>query len=358
MNPEKDFFFISYNHKNEEVLEDTSFFDSKYVNYWIDYERMRATDNSWIDRVNKTTVNDHCKGAVFYLSTDSLSSEAVETEIEIVQRIRETRPDFFVFAVLIGGISIPHLIKKTYLSVNDSELVRTLPLSRIVKISTLFSDEKIYLVRDPNDLESYQKQILANLFDSGVVLNQESIKNKLKTNNKLDAYDRYQFGRFYKPETVSNIYLAHTNEIIDRNGTSYIKLEDGTVRPVEPIKWIILDYDDGKMRLISESVLESISGSVIDKWLNSVFLDVAFSAEEREKLTAPVSTLNYEEYNHYNEQNGINPTNGSFWLNSINKRNQTNMLMYVNGVKVNTIGSPKHLKNGIRPVIEISAEKM
>lgn len=358
MNPQKDFFFISYNHRNEEVLEDTSFFDSSYANYWIDNEKMRATDNSWIERVERTTANEHCKGAVFYLSTDSLSSDAVETEIAIVQRIRETRPDFFVFAVLIGGISIPHLIKKTYMSVEDSELVRTLPLSRIVKISTLFSDEKIYLVRDPHNLESYRKQIMTNLFESGVVLNQESIENELKKNKKIDAYNRYQFGRFYKQEIVSNVYIAHTNEISERNGTSYIKLEDGTVRPVEPIKWIILDYDDGKMRLISESVLETITGNVIDRWLNGFFLDIAFSAEEREKLTAPVSTLTYEEYNHYNENNDINPTNGSFWLNSINKRNQTNMFMYVNGVKVNTIGSPKHLKNGIRPVIEISVEKM
>lgn len=358
MDPRKDFFFISYNHRNDEVREDASFFDSNYVNYWIDNEKMRATDNSWVERVENTAKSDHCKGAVFYLSTDSLSSNAVEKEIEIVWRIRESRPDFFVFAVLIGGLSIPHLIKQLYMSTDDSELTQTLPLSRISKISSLFSDEKIYLVRNPQTIDFYRKQILVTLFEKGVVLNQESIENDLKNNNKLDAYKRYEFGHFYKTETVSNIFLARINELARHNGKTYIKLEDETVRQTEPIKWIILDYNDGKMRLISESVLENISGNDMNRWLNNTFLDIAFSSEEREKLTAPVSTLTYEEYNHYNEQNDINPTNGKFWLNSVNKRNQANMLMYVNGIKVNTIGYPKHLKNGIRPVIEISVEKM
>ena len=147
MDSEKDFFFISYSHADQAVWEDVSYFDERCANYWIDKE-MRGTDDSWIQRVRDTLDLPHCKGAVFYLSENSLASGAIEKEINAVLYKIEKSPDFFVLAVLIEGCSVSHLVKKTYMKVDDdSKLKKTLPLSRLVVLGKLFSDEKIFLKR-------------------------------------------------------------------------------------------------------------------------------------------------------------------------------------------------------------------
>lgn len=358
MNGKKAFFFISYSQRDVEVQEDVHFFDDQYVNYWIDKDGMRATDDTWIARARETIMNENCKGVVFYLSVHSLASNAVETEIDIVSEKRKQSPDFFVFAVLVDGLSIPHLIKKLYSATEDGRLANMLPLSRIVKISEMFSDEKIYLIRQTDRLSAYREQLLKNLSECGVVLNQEAIEDKLSSQKKLDAYKRYTLGMFYEPVTESRIYLTSTNTFEEIKGKWYVRLEDGTVHRAEPIKWIILDYSKGNMRLISERVLEKIPGRQIDAWLNTFFLPLAFNDKEREMISGPVRTMTCDEYVFYSEQDEINPANDSFWLNSINKRNEPNMLMYVNGRHIDRNGYRKDKKLGIRPMIEIRAENM
>ena len=75
-------------------------------------------------------------------------------------------------------------------------------------------------------------------------------------------------------------------------------------------------------------------------------------------LVSPIRTLTYEEYENYNKQKSINPREGRFWLNSINKRGQSNMLMCVNGSTINILGLHKKNKCGIRPVIEIKEDDL
>ena len=61
------------------------------------------------------------------------------------------------------------------------------------------------------------------------------------------------------------------------NGKWYIKLFDNSVHKVDPIKWIILDYRDGIVTLLSERVLDRIVGQEIDSWLNTTFRSLAFN---------------------------------------------------------------------------------
>lgn len=353
MNTEEYYFFISYSQKNVAVDEDLERFKKEYVNYWIDKDGMRATDNSWIERAKKAIFNEKCKGSVFYLCENSLKSGAVEQEIDLVNTRRRDNPDFFAIAILVGGGSIPELIKNVYMSVDNASLTKTLPLTRIAKIAGLFTDEKIFIVRNENDLEEYYDKLIKNLIDYGVILNKESLENRLLSENELDSYKRYNFGTFYSNEYAPDVHLMSSNVFEELNGNFYIKLDDGLVYAADPIKWIILDYSDGKMKLISERVLERIPGKDIDSWLNDYFYRIAFSEEEKQKIVGRVTTLSFEEYSAYNSKNNINPTNGKFWLNSVNERKQQNMLMCVSGAKVDRIGLRKDIKYGIRPVIEI-----
>lgn len=353
MNHDEPFFFISYSQKNIAVDDDLVYFDKESVNYWIDKDGMRATDNTWVERARQTIFDKKCRGALFYLCENSLKSDAVEKEIDLVNARREENTNFFVIAVLVGGKSIPNLIKNVYMSVDNSALEKNLPLSRIVKIANLFTDEKIFIVRYKENLAGYYGELIKNLIDFEVILNKESLERKLLRDNELDPYRRFSFGTFYNEELLSDVYLMSYNVFEELNGNLFIKLNDGFVRAANAIKWIILDYSDGKMKLISEQVLERIPGKDIDNWLNDYFYNLAFSSEEKQKIVGKVRTLSFDEYSLYNSKNNINPTNGKFWLNSVNVRKQQNMLMCVSGSKIDQIGLRKDIRYGIRPVIEI-----
>lgn len=353
MNKDENYFFISYNQKNGAVNEDLAFFEETHANHWIDRNEMRATDDTWINRAEQAIFDGKCKGAIFYFCENALRSSAVEKEIDLVCRRRKENPDFFALLIIVGGRSIHELIRNVYASVEVTELAKTLPLTRIAKICELFPDEKIFIVRDVSDLEKYREALLRNLNEYGVILNKEAVENELRSNNKLDVYSRYSFGTFYGETPISDINLMSVNTFEEWNGYRYVKLADGSVRAAEEIKWIILDYSDGKMKLISEKVLEKIPGKDIDRWLNDDFYTLAFSTEEKEQIVGIVSTLSYQEYLRYSEKNSINPTNGKFWLNSVNERSQPNMLMCVSGERIDRIGLRKDKTYGIRPVIEI-----
>lgn len=353
MNYEESYFFISYSQKNIAVDKDLERFRNNCVNYWIDKDGMRATDDTWIERARKTIFDEKCKGAVFYLCENSLKSAAVEQEIDLVNSRRKENPDFFTIAILVGGNSIPELIKNVYLSVDNSLLTKTLPLSRIVKIANMFTDEKIFIVRNENNLEEYYATVIKNLADFGVMLNKELIEKKLLEDKELDVYKRYSFGTFYYDECEPDVHLVSSNVFEELNGNIYIKLDDGFAHKSVAIKWIILDYANGNMKLISERVLDKIPGKDIDSWLNNFFYKIAFSKEEKRRIVGKVRTMSFEEYCLYNGKNNINPTNGKFWLDSINERQQQNMLMCVTGTKIDRVGLRKDIKYGIRPVIEI-----
>lgn len=352
-NSKHNFFFISYSWKNSEVQDDVRFFTEHHVNHWIDKEGMRLTDDTWKERVAKTVFDEHCRGAVFYLSADSLQSDAVDFELETVKCKKQEDPDFFIIAIVIGGLSIPHLIKQVYDRTDDTKLWDVLPLVRIAKLTELFTDEKMLLRRDGNDLDSYYKTLMVNLTERGVIHTKRSVEDELLSKNRLDAYKRYSFGMFYDPEPAANVHYDKEDAFFERNGAHYIKLPDGTVHPAKKIKWIILGINGSSMKLITETAVESIAGSEIDSWLNGRFRNIAFSEEEKALLIGRIRTLTYDEYVSYSSESDINPTKCCFWLNSINIRRQTNSLMYVNGTRIDKIGKNKSCQVGIRPVIDI-----
>ena len=124
-----------------------------------------------------------------------------------------------------------------------------------------------------------------NLSEVGVILNKENVEKKLSYDNKLDAYKRYEFGLYYEPETVNNVIVQERNVFIEKNGRKFIRLDDG-VHIGKPIKWIILDCQMGKVRMITEKTIAKIPGRDIDTWLNDYFRRIAFSdAESKVSVT-------------------------------------------------------------------------
>ena len=347
-------FFISYSHADLTIIEkDLEYFDEHFFNYLIDKEKFKATDDSWIKKAHSLIFSEQCCGAIFYLSPDALKSDAVEKEIDAVkERMAEDR-DFFVFAVILGGSSIPELIKTVYSGTETAALSQTLPLRRIAAIADIFPDDKIYIERNIQKIDFYYEELYNNLHPFNVISDIRMIESNLQKSGQMDAYKLFSFGRFYTEPTEQSINILGTNIIEERDKSRYVKLNDGKVYSVEPLKWIVLKGGTNSLTLISESVVESIVGNRIDEWLNGFFRQLAFLPEDAERIIGRIRTLTYAECLEFGIDR-INPKKESFWLSSINIRKQSNRLMCINGKKINELGLLKNTAFGIKPVIEIS----
>lgn len=356
MSTSENFFFISYNQKDGDkiVYKDEEYFKKHFFNCWIDKDGMRATDNTWIERARATIFNENCKGAVFYLSENSLKSDAVEEEIKIVTERIAQDSSFFAFAVVVNAGSVLELIKNIYTCTDNSQLVKVLPINRIATIAKIFTDEKIYIVRNDNNLETYYQSLEKNLRDYGVILDKQKAIQDMQASGIIDAHSTISFGRFYQENTILNKLVSCKNVFEKIDDDYYIELDDGIHKGVD-IKWIILDYDasNKKMTLISEKSITNIRGRDIDEWLNGQFANIAFTEEERSKIDGRIKTLSYEDYNRYASREGLNlnPYADRYWLSSRNERGEVNMLMYVNEGEVKKMGLNKTKECGIRPII-------
>lgn len=103
------YYFISYSHKDrEEVFAALTSLYENSVNYWYDVDL--DPGDKWNERV-KVELNDgHCVGGIVFLSINSLKSEAVRKEIEMMQE-REKETSFRIIPVLISASSLGALGK-------------------------------------------------------------------------------------------------------------------------------------------------------------------------------------------------------------------------------------------------------
>ncbi len=94
------FFFVSYSHKDREMVFDVLYqlYDAS-VNYW--YDNDLDPGDVWNVRVEKIMQNEHCHGAILFLSADALISDAVRKEIKVMEDISKTR-SFRIIPVIIG----------------------------------------------------------------------------------------------------------------------------------------------------------------------------------------------------------------------------------------------------------------
>lgn len=79
----EDYYFVSYSHKDyKKVLKDILLLETYGINIWYDDE-MHIGEN-WKDVAELYISKYHCKGVIFYLSENSISSRACNEEIEYV----------------------------------------------------------------------------------------------------------------------------------------------------------------------------------------------------------------------------------------------------------------------------------
>lgn len=111
-NEERPFYFISYSNKDKESvypLLNELYKDN--VNYWYDIEL--DPGDFWDERVSNVIHSKHCVGAIVFLSLNSLVSDAVRKEAEIMLSIKEKNRKFRIMPVILGFNNPRELIAKT-----------------------------------------------------------------------------------------------------------------------------------------------------------------------------------------------------------------------------------------------------
>lgn len=94
------YFFVSYSHKDRSIVFDTlAQLYSLGVNYWYDVDL--DPGDIWNERVEQVLRNPHCRGALIFMSVNSLISSAVQQEIKIMEELSEER-GFRLVPIIVG----------------------------------------------------------------------------------------------------------------------------------------------------------------------------------------------------------------------------------------------------------------
>lgn len=117
------FIFVSYSHKDAEWLRPDVFYLFKAgVRMWFDPSLKHGED--WSQKVRKCFEHKNCIGACFYLSPNSVVSNAIAQEIQFALDAQKTNPDFKITSVSIGKKTAFQLLREQDAAIDENEKER------------------------------------------------------------------------------------------------------------------------------------------------------------------------------------------------------------------------------------------
>lgn len=94
------YLFVSYSHKDQkEVYSILDMLYQEGINYWYDIEL--DPGDKWNERVAKVLNNNDCIGAMVFLSINSIASDAVNKEIDLMLKLQKQK-DFRIIFIVVG----------------------------------------------------------------------------------------------------------------------------------------------------------------------------------------------------------------------------------------------------------------
>ena len=149
----QDYIFISYAHADREfVYSNLLLLDKKHLNFWFDDELQAG--NRWDEVVRDILTSPHCRGVIFFASSNSITSSACEKEIVTAFELQKNNPDFQMVLISIKGNSILGMIRDYFVesaTLNDKQLEQTFPQKRLATVASLLSENIIYLIPDSDN---------------------------------------------------------------------------------------------------------------------------------------------------------------------------------------------------------------
>lgn len=228
------YYFVSYSHKDKdcvyELLNELYIND---VNYW--YDKELDPGDVWDERVVEYINNPHTVGAIIFLSCDSLISDAVQKELDMLMELRKKRTFFRITPVITKAENDRELF---YLA---SEKTRDVLYSdKYDKFRDLLLNSK-YITMDG------AAELIIDVSQKDNAKEEQSINTRSSFIHELPHYTEgtkeiYQFGK-------------------------YPFEEDGQEKPIE---WQLATSEGNIYYFITRYCIDFVDKNGIDKTINEV----------------------------------------------------------------------------------------
>ncbi|MBO5701456.1 MAG: toll/interleukin-1 receptor domain-containing protein [Clostridia bacterium] len=368
-----DFLFVSYKHDDRDlVISTVDYLISLGVRVWCDID-LRMGDK-WDEEVKELIEHSKCKGVIFFNSVQAFMSEAIAKERDLVRKkikaSEEENNTFLVLPVNIGKPSTARLLKKTFevLEDDDSDINRNFPLEYINDIIELFKSETIYAYADDSTVE----KIGQDIYKSIEMLAPKAIdKSKVKlkelthqTSRTVGDMPCIRFGE-YKGAAVKNLpqYMLSKDSVVEYFGERYI-VDGGKAYTPVGINWQCIYCDGDETCMVSEEILDSrIGGTDLDNWLNTQFIQFAFSEKERECIIGKVSLVGEKDIEAAESKEFLKATcsentNEKYWWINAFSMGVMQKVVREDGTIYGKGYNSRTTRSGVRPMIKVDMNKL
>lgn len=284
------FLFISYCHRDYQlVYADLHSLYEKQLNYW--YDKELSGGDKWDEEVKRTINSEECKGAIIYITPESLISEAVEQEIETLFAKQKKDPSFRINIVSLYRKSVMELIRDIFVKMaefTDKEISNAFPQKRLTNIVTNITNNITYYAPDIQDADAHIYRLCHDLkkFNVPVFSDDESLLEKIKEKLNIQNIDDklvLDLGCF--PLSTTEDELLFNEGISEYKNNKYYTKNKITYL-FEKLKWNILQIDKTKLKLCCEQAILSVKVEEIESFFNQVFLKHAF--EDMSKIVIDI----------------------------------------------------------------------
>lgn len=206
------YYFISYSHKDyKQVYSDIFALQAEGINIW--YDRAMPAGESWQDTAEKFIKPSRCAGVIFYISKNSLMSDAIHKEIELAKRYG-----------------------KSCLTVN-------LP----------FDDDYIYNGKNIRGAEMSAAELADVLKSCGEVIKEDKYRFISEAFNSDVLYVRFSASAEFKAEKISNMKKPPLFKFEEcYRGVRLTAVNDIEVSSIKASDFAVEEDEHGKARVISE----------------------------------------------------------------------------------------------------------
>ena len=300
--PEDHYVFISYSHKNKDVVySDLNKLYDLGVKFWYD-KGLTVGSEAWFSQVEKRIRDPRCVAVIFYLSPYIFVSEAIEREIRLLKDADGKTKSYF--SINIGKKNITDLHDDSSNLPQEEKVRRN--SKRTMLICETFDDDLPFIPRsnyaeDFSHIDELYEQLkkynitIEQSRNDLELLGYEFLKHTINSNGVRTV----SFGHY--PQTEVKMFAIWKKDLVNvaddycTYGEEKYKIKNGRYFRVEPIVWRVLKYENRELLLLSERCLDCQDyhdeprvvyweETFIRKWLNGVFLNAAFTAEEQALL--------------------------------------------------------------------------
>ena len=286
------FVFISYSHRDADaVKEDVKALQERGVRVWFD-ANMRLSE-SWMDQAHKVMTHPNCRGVIFYHSKYSYVSNACSIEREKAWEQHQKDEGYGFWFVNLEGKSIDTIDDEAMdyarEELNDRSLYKNASRGKLL---SEFNSNYLCIFR--TDSASCVETIYQKIArDKGLVDDVGSVTSSLENMGVMSKDTKgMKFGVYLNEKYTAPLNREGKGERFQaEDGTEYI-VRDEQIYTVQPLYWKLLYVENDVSVFLCDEIIDYCKGGAFaSEFLESKFYPVAFSEEEKAKLSGRMPRL-------------------------------------------------------------------